>query len=150
MIEVKGELWDYDADVYVITTNGAVRKDGAAVMGRGCALEAKSVDPGCEYRLGARIAQSGNHCFNFGHFMKDSRTRELWSFPVKHHWKQKADLDLIQRSAEDIVFALSLMSYPVDTVVIPRPGCGNGGLDWADVRPRIESILDDRFHVITW
>ena len=40
MNEVNGNLWDSNADIIVITTNGAVRKDGAAIMGRGVALQA--------------------------------------------------------------------------------------------------------------
>lgn len=35
MIEVKGNLWTYPAEVRVITTNGFVKKNGEAVMGIG-------------------------------------------------------------------------------------------------------------------
>ncbi len=42
MMETKADLWAVDADLRVITTNPITRKgDGAAVMGRGCAREAK-------------------------------------------------------------------------------------------------------------
>lgn len=34
-------------------------------------------------------------------------------------------------------------------VVLPRPGAGNGGLEWKDVRPILEEILDDRFTILS-
>jgi len=38
--EVDGNLWEIEADWRVITTNGFVKKDGRAVMGRGVARQA--------------------------------------------------------------------------------------------------------------
>ena len=38
---------------------------------------------------------------------------------------------------------------PGATIVIPRPGCGNGRLDWPVVRPLLES-LPDTVTVITF
>jgi len=38
--EDKINLWEYPADARVITTNGFVKNNGEAVMGRGCAREA--------------------------------------------------------------------------------------------------------------
>ena len=39
MKEITGDLWTIKADARVIPTNGTVRRDGAAVMGRGVALQ---------------------------------------------------------------------------------------------------------------
>jgi len=40
--------------------------------------------------------------------------------------------------------------HDLGTVVLPRPGCGNGQLDWSDVHPVIAPILPDSVHVITY
>lgn len=139
MREATGDLWTYPADVRVITTNGSIRKDGTAVMGRGVALQAKSRYHGIENDLGAALAISGNRV----HWLNE----EIVSFPVKHHWMLKADIDLIERSARQLV-ELADTKDAWRTIVMPRPGCGNGGLDWKDVKPVIAPILDDRFVVI--
>lgn len=145
MIEVTGNLWEYPADVRVITTNGTIRKDGACVMGRGCAREAMLRFPGIEYTLGANIRDFGNLVFLLRHDPK------LYSFPVKLNWYEKANIDLIVCSAEALSACLS-DTYPDQaiTVVLPRPGCGNGRLKWDDVKLVLNPILDDRFHVITF
>lgn len=151
MIEVKGNLWTFPADIRVITTNGTLKKNGEAVMGRGCALEATVRYDGIARVLGNSIRNHGNHvAFIYG------SVEGIYSFPVKHDWWDMADLALIERSAGELVKlmdalptnAASLLQHT--RVVMPRPGCGNGRLKWADVKPILEPILNDRFHVITF
>jgi len=55
---------------------------------------------------------------------------------------------LIRQSARQLVEMADKFGW--GSVVLPRPGCGNGGLDWDDVRPILEAILDDRFTVVTF
>lgn len=144
MIEVRGNLWTYPAVLRIITTNGTVKKNGECVMGRGCALEAKQKYPALPYELGKNLRIVGNVPVRL-------RT-DLWTFPVKHQWYQKADPELIECSAMVLADKLDDI-YPNDeghVFVMPRPGCGNGGLRWEDVKPVLEPILDDRFHVITF
>lgn len=143
MIEVTGNLWTYPADVRVITTNGTVKVNGECVMGRGCAREAKMRHPTIPKVLGDGLKRIGNHV---QHLWGDTKGNIIFSFPVKHDWRQKADLELIARSALELAMALPDRL----TVVLPRPGCGNGHLDWKDVQPILAPILDDRFHVITF
>lgn len=150
MIEVTGDLWTYPADVRVITTNGFVKKNGEAVMGAGCALEAAIRWPDLPSQLGDLIRQRGNRVFSIGFPITDGESRaeyQLATFPVKHAWWEKADLALIEKSCQELV-ALAGM-YPHTTVfVLPRPGCGNGKLKWEQVRPVLEKYFDDRFHII--
>lgn len=141
MIEVVGDLWTFPGvDVRCITTNGTLKADGTAVMGRGCAYEAKTRYPDLPKRLGSRIDTYGNNVHYIG--LYDSV--ELYSFPVKHNWWEKADLALIKQSA------IQVMDIPNEfTVLLPRPGCGNGRLKWEDVKKVIAPILDDRVLVIS-
>lgn len=145
MIEVTGNLWTYPAGVRVITTNGTVKSNGECVMGRGCAAEAKARWPHLPRHLGRHIKAQGNRVFYFRAI--DGRY-DLATFPVKHHWRERADLDLIAQSVEQLVEAVNSFST-ARVIVLPRPGCGNGGLRWEDVRP-VVAALDDRFHVITF
>ena len=154
MIEVVGNLWTYktpdgrDPDCRVITTNGTFKKNGEAVMGRGCALEAKQRFPDIARLLGDGLKRRGN-IVQFLKQYDDGMVRwDLVSFPVKHNWHETADIRLIGKSAAVLVVWANLHGW--QTVVIPRPGCGNGGLRWEDVRKVIQSILDDRFVVITF
>jgi hypothetical protein len=149
MIEVRGNLWTYPADVRVITTNGTVKKNGECVMGRGCALEAKQRFTWLPKMVGDHIQSFGNLPANFKH-SHDMVGYTLWTFPVKSNWYEKASLALIEMSARHLAAIFSHPEYKDTVVVMPRPGCGNGQLKWEDVKPILEPILDDRFHVITF
>jgi len=138
MREIRQNLWTIAADVHVITTNGSVRRDGAAVMGRGCAWEATQRYPGLAQALGQQLTAHGNHVHGFPQYM-------LVTFPVKHAWWQTADPGLILQSTEELVQLTDAQGWR--TVAMPRPGCGNGRLAWAEVKRIIGPLLDDRFVV---
>ena len=132
MREIQGELWDYYREGFVVclTTNGMVKRNGECVMGRGCAFEATQRIPGIAKFLGDKIKAGGNvpHWLNSG----------LISFPVKHHWREEADLELIRKSANWLEGAANNLRQKV--FVLPRPGCGNGRLRWESVQPVIQFL----------
>lgn len=152
MIEARGNLWTFEPDhaqgrlLRCITTNGDTRRDGAAIMGRGCAAEAKEKIPGIEYRLGKLLQEYGNRVMRLCSLDDGSH---LASFPVKSHWCERADLELIERSAHQLVELAQKFGY---TPVLPRAGCGNGGRSWPrEAKPLLEGILlDERFVVISF
>lgn len=137
MKEVLGNIWDYPADCICITTNGSVRNDGCAVMGRGVALQAKHRVPGIDFKIGAAIRTRGNHLYMMGDYC---------TFPVKHRWQEMADLELIKQSTQELDL-LARQQFPGYIFVLPRPGCGNGQRTWEEVKP-IVSILPDNVHII--
>lgn len=141
MREVEGDLWAFHAAGHwvVITTNGTVRHDGACVMGRGIALQAKERFPDLPYALGDRLRQHGNRVFAFPRW-------RIFTFPVKDAWSDRASLPLIRASIEQLIVHAD--SRRLSEVYLVRPGTGNGRLAWKDVRPALASKLDDRFVVV--
>lgn len=142
MIEIAADLWHYDCDLRVITTNGDVNALQQAVMGRGCAKQCAERYPTIRLEFGEVLRRRGNRVHMLRH--------DLASFPVKHHWHEKADLDLIWQSCTQLTALVNALE--VEVCAVPRPGCGNGQLDYArDVRPLLLEWWerDDRFHILT-
>lgn len=104
------------------------------------ALQAKGRFPGIDLELGQKIAKEGNVVYPL-------QGRLIYSFPVKHHWSEKADLHLIALSAVSLAAIATVRKS--ETFVLPRPGCGNGQLYWDDVRKLLIKILPDNVLVIT-
>ena len=64
-------------------------------------------------------------------------------------WMACASLELIEHSARTI--SAMADEYRWKSVIIPRPGCGAGGLDFdSEVKPLLASLLDERFYIITF
>lgn len=141
MKEISGDAWKLKKNYtyLAITTNNYVKADFSAVMGRGIALEAKNKYPNIEYRIGYLLTWYPKTTRKIG-------LDNLIMFPVKHTWNQPADIRLIIESAKELMRILG----PDETVLLPRPGCGNGGLQWSYVKKYIENILDDRVTVISF
>lgn len=147
MIEVFGDIWELAADnkasAIAITTNGFVKKNGNAVMGRGIALEAAQRYPGIESDLGDLLFTAGNEVWLIA--TDETYKFDVLTLPVKYNWWEKADIELIKKSIRRLVDFTDNSKY--NLVLIPRPGCGNGKLKWEDVKPIIEPYLDDRFWI---
>ena len=134
-------------DAICITTNGTLNNKGRCVMGRGTALVAKEKWEGIDKRLGDFITANGN-IVQILWYVPSLHTT-IVAFPVKHHWKEKADLELIETSCKQLKDLIDQEGW--GKVILPRPGCNNGKRDWdTEVKPILKKYFanDQRLIVI--
>lgn len=146
MILEKGNMWDvfFDTDIFMITTNPIRRTDGAVVMGRGIALEAKQRYPDIPYDFGKEldklhpeIDQSFVGCIG------NYEETPIWWFMVKNHWKEPADLGVIASSCFYLKHGFEWQNKRID---LNFPGIGNGKLPRDSVLYLLED-LPDNIHI---
>lgn len=136
MVEfVTGNLLEADAEALVNTVNTK------GVMGKGVALQFKRAFP--ENYKAYRAACAADRVKLGRMFVFDSgrmqRPRYIINFPTKDHWRSRSRLADIDAGLEDL--RRVLVELEIESVALPPLGCGLGGLQWADVRPRIERAL---------
>ena len=136
MIERQGNIWSVwgqPNQIVLVTTNN-VRGKGGLIMGKGIALEGAKRVPGLPLAM-----------FSFG-----DKDYHLMIFPgngigclqTKRHWKDKTPLDLLEKSISALRECVLLDN--MTTYHLPRPGCGNGGLNWEkDVKHLCEQLPDN-------
>ena len=136
MIEIKqGNLLTEPAQALVNTVNCV------GVMGKGIALQFKQAYPenfrqyekACRAGLvqpGQMFTVAAGNLFN---------PQYIINFPTKRHWKGKSKLDDIKTGLVALVAQVQQLN--ITSIAIPPLGCGNGGLEWAVVKPLIESAF---------
>src|SRR5436309_3172063 len=146
-IELKtGDLLKADAEAIVNTVNCV------GIMGRGIALQFKKAFP-ANFHAYARACEDGEvqpgkmFVFDSGSF---TNPRYIINFPTKRHWKGKSRIEDIESGL--VALAHEISERGIKSIAIPPLGAGLGGLDWGDVRPRIEAALRDlpNLHVLIY
>lgn len=136
MIEyTSGDILKDDSEAIINTVNCV------GVMGRGIALQFKNTWPqnykAYEAACKREEVQPGRM------FIYDLQQltlpRYIINFPTKRHWKGKSRMEDIDTGLVALVEELRALG--IRSVAIPPLGSGLGGLDWADVRPRIEAAM---------
>jgi len=136
MIEyVTGNLLEANVEALVNAVNTV------GVMGKGIALQFKQAFP--ENFKAYKNAYRNNQLSTgkvlvlpTGHL---TNPKYILNFPTKRHWRSKSRLDDIKAGLVDLVRVIE--ENKIGSIAIPPLGCGNGGLDWKDVRPLIENVL---------
>lgn len=135
--ETHGNLLQSEADALVNTVNTV------GVMGKGIALQFKRAFPDnfCRYEAAWRRGevQIGSIFVHETGLM--AGPRYIFNFPTKVHWRAKSKLGDIELGLADL--RRRIIDLGISSVAIPPLGCGNGGLNWRDVRSLIEQWLSD-------
>lgn len=69
------------------------------------------------------------------------RGADFWTlnFATKNHWRNPSRMEWIEQGLQKFVAGYERQG--IREISFPRLGCGNGGLDWDDVRPLMEHYL---------
>ena len=138
-----GDMWMAypTTDLFLITTNSTLRRDGALVMGRGIARQARDRFLGLGKVLGQHVL---NLCGNQGEYglLISPRWPEakLGVFQVKRHYSHAASLELIQNSTTALCAWCT--EQPKATIALNFPGIGNGRLPRTAVLPILQQLPD--------
>ncbi|MEH2214855.1 type II toxin-antitoxin system antitoxin DNA ADP-ribosyl glycohydrolase DarG [Nostoc sp.] len=136
MFEFKqGNLLEEKVEALVNTVNCV------GVMGKGIALQFKQAYPE-----------------NFRHYEKACKANEVQpgrmftvatgsllnpryiiNFPTKRHWRNNSKIEDIKSGL--VALVQQVQRLDITSIAMPALGCGNGGLNWADVKPLIESAF---------
>lgn len=133
----QGNLLDAPAEALINTVNTV------GVMGKGIALMFKERFPlnmqqyakACKAK---EVVTGKVFVTETGELMGP---RYIVNFPTKQHWKSPSKMEWIDAGLEDL--RRFIIDNKVRSVAIPPLGAGNGGLDWHQVKPKIEQALGD-------
>jgi O-acetyl-ADP-ribose deacetylase (regulator of RNase III) len=67
--------------------------------------------------------------------------RWVLNFPTKTNWRLPSTLAYVQAGLEKLVASYEALG--ITSISFPPLGCGNGNLDWEEVKPLMESYLKD-------
>jgi O-acetyl-ADP-ribose deacetylase (regulator of RNase III) len=131
----KGDLLEQRVDAIVNTVNTV------GVMGKGIALQFrrkwpdnfKAYEAACKRN---EVVPCKMFVFDNGRLVEP---KYIINFPTKRHWRQASRMSDIECGLEDLIEQVKALG--IRSIAIPPLGCGNGGLDWSDVRPRIEEAF---------
>jgi len=146
-LDIMEALKRSDVDAVCIPTNLTVKNNGSAVMGAGIAKLLR--DKFASRQLDIRLGQNLQNGIKGVHIICDVITVDspdayitkwLLAFPTKNHWKDPSPIELIIQSAQQLVQFTNKEGW--SRVVLTRPGCGLGGLDWeTEVKPVIGPLF---------
>lgn len=132
----KGNILDADAEALVNTVNTQ------GVMGAGVALQFKKAFPD-NFKLYEKTSKAGKIIVGkifVTETGKITNPKYIINFPTKQHWRYPSKLVWIKDGLEDL--KKFIIKKKIRSIALPPLGCGNGKLDWNDVKSLIISALE--------
>lgn len=123
-----GDLFSSQAQTLVNTVNCV------GVMGKGVALEFKKRFPAMFDDYARRCDQKAVH-LREPYLYRDQSGVLIVNFPTKDHWRSPSRLKDIEGGLDYLV--AHAVDWGITSIAMPPLGCGNGGLEWAEVGPLI-------------
>lgn len=127
------------SDAICFTSNGVVKKNSHLVMGAGVAKAFANKYPWLPFKAGEAVKKYGNRVNSF---LEPSSKKYILSFPTKYHWKDNSDINLIRKSAIELMEYVEINNW--QRVYLPYPGVGCGKLNSHEVSNALNDILDVR------
>jgi hypothetical protein len=129
-------------DALLVTTNAHKRTDHSIVMGRGAAKQLALTIDGIDQDFGRQVEHLKPYGIVWSKYdsIGDWDVPYIGAFQVKRSYKDKASLDLIERSC--VMLDKWCRQHPRAKVRLNYPGIGNGGLSEDEVRPILEECLN--------
>ena len=130
-----GDILSADAEALVNTVNCV------GVMGRGIALQFRNAFPknfkAYEEACSRNEVQPGRmFIFETGTM---TNPKYIINFPTKRHWRGKSRMEDVEAGLVALVH--EIRKRHIRSIAIPPLGSGLGGLDWKEVRGRIEAAV---------
>jgi len=136
-------------DAIVCTINCQVKKNGELVMGAGVAKAFAQQHPWLPLEWGKRVSKHKDNNYIHMPFITLRHQRPHFiALPTKIDWQCKSDISLVAANVRQLSLMIDVLG--LNSVLLPRPGCANGGLSWAKmVKPICLEHLDERFTIIS-
>ncbi len=136
MISYKhSNLLQSDAEALVNTVNMV------GIMGKGIALQFKEYFS-LNFKLYQKACKAGEVIIGKMFVTETGQLtgpKYIINFPTKTDWRANTRIAYIEEGLDDLVSVIKEKN--IKSIAVPPLGCGNGGLDWKDVKPLIESKL---------
>lgn len=139
-----GNLLAADVEALVNTVNTV------GVMGRGIALQFRQTFPEnfAAYAAACKQGRVQPGAMFITETGALTNPRYIINFPTKRDWRAKSEMEDIEAGLSALVNVVRELG--IHSLAVPPLGCGNGGLKWAEVRPRIEAAFAELPEVCVW
>ena len=138
-LELKhNDLLKQQADAIINTVNCV------GVMGKGIALQFKKAFPE-NYKAYAKACKNNEvkigkmFIYQTGFLDSNIHSKYIINFPTKEHWRGNSKIEYIEKGLDDLYNVIQDLN--IKTLAMPPLGCGNGGLNWTDVKKLIINKL---------